>query len=504
MTVIRGTDQPDPRSIGKFPLPKMPASRQSLSTEILSLISAFAILALAGFVTWRADEHRRQSASSLRHTLEVESALQRFYGALRRVESEERGYLLTRDPQYLTPDADVSVRINETLDTVARLVEASPEQSARLAQIRPILKERLDLWTLQIDLAKKGRLNDAIHLLRSGGGKELMDEIDQLVSAMISEEELEYRQRDETLQQASRSLQTAIGSMILVLVGVVVFTIALAQRQMSALQASRGSLQNAYDRLIEESARREAVEAQLRQSQKLEALGQLAGGVAHDFNNLLGVIVAGLNILRRKIQRQEGGYDELIDQTLASADNASGLIKRLLAFSRIQPLAPEPLDANTFVSGMSTMLTPTLGENITLETALADSLWTTKVDAAELQNAVLNLAVNARDAMPEGGRLIISTRNRHVDVADALETIDLRQGDYVVVSVSDTGAGMTPDVAARAFDPFYTTKPPGKGTGLGLSQVHGFVRQSGGHVTIRSAPGAGTTIELYLPRYIDA
>jgi signal transduction histidine kinase len=150
------------------------------------------------------------------------------------------------------------------------------------------------------------------------------------------------------------------------------------------------------------------------------------------------------------------------------------------------------------------MLTRTLGENIMLETSLADGLWTTKVDAAELQNAVLNLAVNARDAMPDGGHLVISTHNRHIDALAASETVDLKPGDYVVVSVSDTGAGMTPDVAGKAFDPFYTTKPAGKGTGLGLSQVHGFVRQSGGQVTIRSAPGAGTTIELYLPRYVDA
>jgi signal transduction histidine kinase len=423
---------------------------------------------------------------------------------LRRVESEERGYLLTRDPHYFDPNADVAARINESFDTVAKLVENTPEQSARLAQIRPILKERLDLLTLKIDLTKKGRLNDAIHMLRSGGGKEMMDEIDQLVSAMISEEELQYRLREETLQEASKSLQTAIASMILVVVGVSVFTITLAQRQMAALQKSRASLQTAYDRLIEESARREAVEAQLRQSQKLDALGQLAGGVAHDFNNLLAVIVASLNILRRKIEKNAGGYDELIDSALASADNASGLIKRLLAFSRIQPLAPEPLDANLFVSGMSSMLTRTLGAEVKLETTLADGLWTTKVDAAELQNAILNLAVNARDAMPEGGRLTIATGNRHIDAAEAEETVDLRPGDYVVVSVSDTGAGMTPDVAARAFDPFYTTKPVGKGTGLGLSQVHGFVRQSGGYVRIDSAPGKGARIEFYLPRHLVA
>jgi signal transduction histidine kinase len=194
----------------------------------------------------------------------------------------------------------------------------------------------------------------------------------------------------------------------------------------------------------------------------------------------------------------------LIDSALASADNASGLIKRLLAFSRIQPLAPEPLDANLFVSGMSSMLTRTLGAEVKLETTLADGLWTTKVDAAELQNAILNLAVNARDAMPEGGRLTIATGNRHIDAAEAEETVDLRPGDYVVVSVSDTGAGMTPDVAARAFDPFYTTKPVGKGTGLGLSQVHGFVRQSGGYVRIDSAPGKGARIEFYLPRHLVA
>lgn len=481
----------------------MAQPKNVFSTEVLSLTSAFAILALAGFVTMRADEHRRQSAASLRHTLMVESALQRFSGALRRAESEERGYLLTRDPHYFDAGEDSISRINKEFDSLSKLVAANPAQNARLAQIRPILQQRLNLLTAKVDLMKEERFREAVDLVRGGVGKKMMDEIDGLASEMIAEEEQSYREDDEAFVQATQYLQTAIGSMILVVIGVGAFTIALTRRQTNELLASGESLRLSYDRLIEETARREAAEAQLRQSQKLEALGQLTGGIAHDFNNLLTVIVASLNLLRRRLARDEGGYEALIDSALDSADNAANLVKRLLAFSRIQPLAPAPLDLVAFLPGMSAMLTRTLGAGVTLETLLGDNLWSTKVDANELQNAMLNLAVNARDAMPEGGTLTISAGNRVIPAEDA--TADtLPAGDYVVVAVADTGEGMPPEVVAKAFDPFFTTKPVGKGTGLGLSQVHGFVKQSGGHVRIRSAPGAGTTIELYLPRYVSA
>ena len=478
----------------------MAQSKNAFSTEVLSLASAFAILALAGFVTMRADEHRRQSAASLRHTLTVESALHRFSGALRRAESEERGYLLTRDPRYFDAGEDSISRINKEFDSLSKLVAANPAQNARLAQIRPILQQRLLLLTAKVDLTKEERFGEAVDLVRGGVGKKMMDEIDSLASEMIAEEEQSYREDDEAFVQATQYLQTAIGSMILVVLGVGAFTIALTRRQTNELLASGESLRLSYDRLIEETARRETAEAQLRQSQKLEALGQLTGGIAHDFNNLLTVIVASLNLLRRRLTRNEGGYEPLIDSALDSADNAANLVKRLLAFSRIQPLAPAPLDLVAFLTGMSAMLTRTLGAGVKLETRLGDNLWSTKVDANELQNAVLNLAVNARDAMPAGGTLTIAAGNRAVLAEDA--TADaLQAGDYIVVSVADTGEGMPPEVVAKAFDPFFTTKPVGKGTGLGLSQVHGFVKQSGGHVRIRSAPGAGTTIELYLPRY---
>lgn len=448
----------------------------------------------------RADEHRRQSAASLRHTLTVESALQRFSGALRRAESEERGYLLTRDPRYFDAGEDLISRINKEFDGLLKLVAGNPAQNARLVRIRPILRQRLQLLNARADLMQETRFNEAIDLVRSGVGKKMMDEIDALASEMIAEEEQSYREDDEAFVQATQYLQTAIGSMILVVLGVGAFTIALTRRQTNALLASGESLRLSYDRLIDETARREAAEAQLRQSQKLEALGQLTGGIAHDFNNLLAVIMASLNILRRRLARNEGGYEPLIDSALDSADNAANLVKSLLAFSRIQPLAPAPLDVAAFLTGMSAMLTRTLGAGVEMETRLADHLWSVKVDANELQNAMLNLAVNARDAMPDGGRLTIAAVNRSIAAGDA--TADaLPAGDYVVVSVSDTGEGMPPEVVAKAFDPFFTTKPVGKGTGLGLSQVHGFVKQSGGHVRIRSGEGAGTTIDLHLPRY---
>jgi signal transduction histidine kinase len=478
----------------------MSQPKNAFSTEVLSLASAFAILALAGFVTMRADEHRRQSAASLRHTLMVESALQRFSGALRRAESEERGYLLTRDPHYFDAGEDSISRINKEFDTLSKLVAGNPAQDERLARIRPILRQRLHLLNAKVDLVKEDRFNEAIDLVRSGSGKKMMDDIDALASEMIAEEEQSYREDDEAFVQATQYLQTAIGSMILVVIGVGAFTIALTRRQTNALLASGESLRLSYDRLIEETARREAAEAQLRQSQKLEALGQLTGGIAHDFNNLLTVIVASLNLLRRRLARNEGGYEPLIDSALDSADNAANLVKRLLAFSRIQPLAPAPLDVAAFLTGMSAMLTRTLGAGIEMETRPGDYLWSIKVDANELQNAILNLAVNARDAMPGGGRLTIAAVNRLIEAEDpALDAPPA--GAYVVVSVGDTGEGMSPEVLAKAFDPFFTTKPVGKGTGLGLSQVHGFVKQSGGHVRIRSDAGAGTTIELYLPRY---
>jgi PAS domain S-box-containing protein len=246
----------------------------------------------------------------------------------------------------------------------------------------------------------------------------------------------------------------------------------------------------------------EAQEA-LRQSQKMEAVGQLTGGVAHDFNNLLQVVVGNIETLQRKLPDSFDRLRRAADNAMAGAQRAVNLTQHLLAFSRRQPLDPQPLAINKLVGGMSDMLQRTLGELIEIETRLDPQLWYVEIDGNQLESALLNLAVNARDAMSGGGKLAITTSNVHHDTRDApLDAIP--QGDYVLISVDDIGIGMTPDVLARVFEPFFTTKSVGHGTGLGLSQVYGFVKQSGGQIKIDSTPGKGTSIRIFLPRLVGA
>ena len=255
-------------------------------------------------------------------------------------------------------------------------------------------------------------------------------------------------------------------------------------------------------RVAEEVAEREHAEEALRQAQKMEAVGQLTGGIAHDFNNMLAVVIGSLDLLNRRVGVSDPRAKRFIDAAHEGAQRAATLTQRLLAFSRQQPLNPEVLDANKLVPNMSDLLSHSIGTDIRLETVLGAGLWRTHADRNQLESAILNLAVNARDAMPEGGRLTIETQNVYFEERHVAANFGVPVGQYVMITVSDTGIGMPPDVIAKAFDPFFTTKAVGKGTGLGLSQVYGFVRQSGGHVKIYSEDGAGTTIKIYLPRYI--
>ncbi|WP_151448432.1 hybrid sensor histidine kinase/response regulator [Lacisediminimonas profundi] len=243
-------------------------------------------------------------------------------------------------------------------------------------------------------------------------------------------------------------------------------------------------------------------QAALQQAQKMEALGQLTGGLAHDFNNLLASMSANLEIL--KLKTAASGSSELlrhIDDALVISERAAALTHRLLAFARRQTLAPQAIDVNVLVNSLTDMLQRTLGPSIRLSTELDPASWIVRCDRNQLESALLNLVINARDAMPDGGDLRIETFNIELGADHARTFHDVAPGDYVVISVSDTGCGMTPDVAARAIDPFFTTKPPGQGTGLGLSMIYGFMKQSAGHISIRSVPGRGTTISLKLPRY---
>ena len=250
-----------------------------------------------------------------------------------------------------------------------------------------------------------------------------------------------------------------------------------------------------------EMTERQRVEEQLRQAQKMEAIGRLTGGVAHDFNNLLTIVIGSLDLLSRRMKDADPRHQALVRNAVDGATRAATLTARLLAFSRQHPLDPKPIDVNALISGMSNLLQRSLGETVAIEVVLAGGLWPTLADPNQLENALINLAVNALDAMPGGGKLTIETANATLDAAYAARHTDLVAGPYVMVSVSDSGTGMSPEVVARAFDPFYTTKPVGKGTGLGLSQVYGFTKQSGGHASIYSEIGHGTSIKLYLPRF---
>ncbi|WP_428483580.1 ATP-binding protein [Rhodopila sp.] len=263
-------------------------------------------------------------------------------------------------------------------------------------------------------------------------------------------------------------------------------------------------LAEANDRLLRESAEREQVEDALRQAQKMEAVGQLTGGLAHDFNNLLTGITGSLELLQARVaQGRLGEMDRYITAAQGAASRAASLTHRLLAFSRRQTLDPVPTNPNRLITGMEDLIRRTAGPAIFVETVLAVGLWTTLCDPNQLENAVLNLSINARDAMPDGGKLTIETANVWLDERAAHER-DMAAGQYIVVCVTDTGTGMPPDVVGRAFDPFFTTKPIGMGTGLGLSMIYGFARQSGGQARIYSEPGQGTTVRVFLPRHAAA
>jgi nitrogen-specific signal transduction histidine kinase len=248
-----------------------------------------------------------------------------------------------------------------------------------------------------------------------------------------------------------------------------------------------------------EAERRELAESALRQAQKMEAVGQLTGGVAHDFNNLLTIIIGNLGIARRGVV--EARAERALDQALVGAQRAAQLTQRLLAFSRRQPLDPRVVDPNKLIASMSDLLARSLGENIALETIGGAGLWKIEADVSELETTLLNLALNARDAMPNTGKLTIETSNAYLDEEYCRRHAGVRPGQYVLIAVTDNGAGMAPETIDKAFEPFFTTKETGKGTGLGLSQVYGFIKQSGGHVKIYSEPGEGTSIKLYLPRH---
>ena len=267
--------------------------------------------------------------------------------------------------------------------------------------------------------------------------------------------------------------------------------------------AAQQEQESVFVGIINDLTERRATEERLRRSQRMEAIGQLTGGIAHDFNNLLAIVLGNLELLL-EIPATAGDVRDLAQEAMSASERGAELVRRLLAFARKQQLEPRAFNLNERLPEIVQLLGRTLGEAVQIQTRGSPDLWDALADPTQVDDAVVNLAINARDAMPEGGALTIETANVYLDEDYAQNHLDVTCGEYVLLAVTDTGTGMTPDVAARALEPFFTTKPAGQGTGLGLSQVYGFVKQSGGHVSIYSEPGHGTTVKLYLPRSAPA
>jgi signal transduction histidine kinase/ActR/RegA family two-component response regulator len=427
------------------------------------------------------------------HSLQVRQAETQLFSTVQDAEIGQRGYLLTGDTAYLGPFDQARTALPRLQARLHQLVQDNPEQQTMLIRLDGVIAAKMAELGKTVDLRRQGRDEDALAVVRTNLGRDLMGEIRADTESFDSTE----RQLLQVRQARALTLRTVLA--FAVPLAVIVAGV-LTAFSASAAQRYAGELESRNLALAAEIAGREKAEAQLRQAQKMEALGQLTGGVAHDFNNMLAIIVGNLDILIRRLAPDETRLRTAAEYALGGANRAAALTQRLLAFSRRQALDPKPTDINKSVGDMSEMLRRTLGENVRVETVLAGGLWRAYVDCPQLESALLNLAVNARDAMPGGGRLTLETANASLDQAYADENLEVVPGQYVQVAITDTGAGMSPETAAKAFDPFFTTKGVGQGTGLGLSQVHGFVKQSRGHIKIYSEIGVGTTVKLYLPR----
>jgi len=438
----------------------------------------------------------QEAGRRVEHTLEVENRINRLGMMVTRAVSRERGYLLTGRQSYLDDYRRTVAQLPAGLADLEQATRDNPAQQRSAAQLVTAVKARIDELddTLRLELA--GRRQEALALVATDRGQTAMDRVENLLGAMHAEEARLLDVRRQTLAGRTLLALTVLAASSLLIILLAVLARLANQRYIA-------DLQERHRLLREEMAAHAQAKSQVRQLQKMEAVGQLTGGIAHDFNNMLAIIVGSLDLARRRLSRNDlTGIATSIDHAQEGAQRAVSLTAQLLAFSRSQALAPAVVEPNRLVAGMSELLRRTLEERIEIETVQAGGLWRVFADASQIENALVNLALNARDAMPEGGRLTIETANSELDDRYARLHEEVTPGQYVMLSVTDTGSGMAPDVIERAFEPFYSTKGVGRGTGLGLSQVFGFVKQSAGHIKIYSEIDKGTTIKIYLPRYV--
>jgi signal transduction histidine kinase/ActR/RegA family two-component response regulator len=486
-----------------------------------AVLAALLLVALMLMVT-SSNEARDRALASERHSYDVMLLTRTVDGTIARSEAALGRYVLDEDVAASGSVYGAEWRqAQQLIAELRRQVRGNRAQLARVEALESLFETRGRELAPAALAAQAKRGSGGISLFygaaRTPTGQKLRNTLAQI--AIAEREDLRGRM-DATRVSGTRSDQLTewLGwAAVLIGVGAIVLGF-LAFRAISGrLQAIREAasesnrayrleeavaertreLSQAYEQLKAESTEREAAEAQLRQVQKMEAVGQLTGGIAHDFNNMLAVVVGGLDLARRKLTGPRREVEFHLDNAMEGATRAAALTRRLLAFARAEPLLPVAVAPAGLVEDMLDLVDRSIGERITVRTRFPEETWNVSVDTNQLENAVLNLAVNARDAMDGEGQLAISVENV---VLAAGEVGELGAGEFVRISVSDTGSGMPPEVIERVFEPFFTTKPVGKGTGLGLSQIFGFARESGGDVIIESEVGVGSTVSLYLPR----
>lgn len=456
-------------------------------------VSAVVLLILIGLATWQGFRFINEN-NWVQHTLEVQNKISQTRSLVQQSELAQSYFVLTGEDAFLAPYVNSGQRLPGEINALANLVADNPVERDAVTSIRSLLEQRMAAAEKAIALRRAGNFEEARNGVLQGDGLRITQAIGVIFDKMLDEERRLLGERTARAMTSQQTTVIALALGLLAVIGAFGTWIVSARRSAGVLAATNEMLRQTI-------AEREAAEKQVLHMQKMDAIGQLTGGIAHDFNNMLAIVISGITLAQRRIERGQQGANDMLEGALDGANRATRLISRLLAFARKQPLSPKPLDANKFVAGLSELIARTLGSSIRVETVLGGGLWLTNVDAAQLEASVLNLCVNARDAMPEGGRLTIETANCYLDDRYAALHPGVPAGQYVLVAVTDTGTGMAEDTLSKAFEPFFSTKGEGKGTGLGLSQVYGFVKQTGGHIKIYSEIGQGTTIKLYLPRY---
>ena len=463
-------------------------------------LAGLVIVVIAGLIALLIANGVSSSNRWADHSVQVQTRVVELGERLATHDGALRGYVLTRQPAMEQELQDSREDIGRILTELRTMTRDNRAQQRELTALIPLIDQRI-VHGRQLVAERDAKPIDQIDLrINRPGGFPLILAIRSHLGHLFATEATLLAQRQKQAQQRTALLSVGLAATVFLVVAVAYLTVTESRSRYESVDAAHREARAAADAAESEMRAREQAEEQLRHIQKTESLGQLTGGIAHDFNNMLAVVIGSIDMARRRIDDPER-----LAQSLASASEGAGraasLVSRLLAYSRRQALAPAAVDINRLASDLSNLLGRTLGEGIEIETKLAPDTWATFVDPLQLENAIINLAVNSRDALGGRGRMTIETGNATLDEEYVRAHPDVAAGDYATIMVRDYGSGMPPDVLARAFDPFFTTKSVGKGTGLGLSQVFGFVKQSGGHIAIESSLGEGTTICLFLPRY---